>query len=277
MVEPVECVDLLKRTQRSFGYQWTRFGEMQDQFKEDFLHYIHPISPDFFEGKRGLDAGCGFGRHLYHARRFGAKMIGLDFSHAIKRAKEITDGLEGVHLIQGDLQMPPFRLRSFDFVYSIGVLHHLPDPEGGFHSLLPLLRPGGAVFIWLYSKSRRFSNTLLEAVRALTSRLPLSLTRVLSLAGALIDWWVFILPYRFGHRLFGPAIDRVMFPRIKRYARYPFQVVYADWFDRLSAPVRHYFDGEDLTEWAARAGLVNIRISATGLYGWRLYGEIPIK
>jgi hypothetical protein len=52
-------------------------------------------------------------------------------------------------------------------------------------------------------------------------------------------------------------------------------VCYADWFDRLSAPIRFYYDGEDLAGWAARAGLVNVRISQTGLYGWRLYGEIP--
>lgn len=267
----------IKRTQQSFGYQWTVFGEMADQFQEDFLNYIYPITPEFFVGKWGLDAGCGFGRHLYYASRFGAKMVGLDFSHAIKRAREITDGLEDVQLIQGDLQMPPFRLRSFDFVYSIGVLHHLPDPERGFRSLLPLLRPGGVVFIWVYSKSRRFSNGFLEAVRALTSRFPLGLARMLSLAGALLDWWLFILPYRLGRRLFGRAIDRVVFPRIKLYARYPFQVVYADWFDRLSAPIRHYFNGEELAEWAAGAGLLNVKISPTGLYGWRMYGELPDK
>jgi len=274
-VEAVQYVDLIKRTQRSFGYQWTLFGKMTDQFKEDFLQYIHPVAPEFFVGKRGLDAGCGFGRHIYSASRFGAKMVGLDFSRAIKRAKEVTHGLDGVQLVQGDLEMPPFRLRSFDFVYSIGVLHHLPDPERGFHSLLPYLRPGGAVFIWVYSNSRRFANSFLEAVRALTSRLPLGLTRMLSLVGALLDWLVFIFPYRLGHRILGPAIDRVTFPRVKLYARYPFQVVYADWFDRLSAPVRHYFDGEDLAKWAARAGLVNIKISPTDLYGWRLYAEIP--
>ena len=123
-VEAVQYVDLIKRTQRSFGYQWTLFGKMTDQFKEDFLLYIHPVAPEFFVGKRGLDAGCGFGRHIYSASRFGAKMVGLDFSRAIKRAKEVTHGLDGVQLVQGDLEMPPFRLRSFDFVYSIGVLRH---------------------------------------------------------------------------------------------------------------------------------------------------------
>jgi len=34
-------------------------------------------------------------------------------------------------VVQADLHRPPFALESFDFIYSIGVLHHLPDPEAG--------------------------------------------------------------------------------------------------------------------------------------------------
>jgi SAM-dependent methyltransferase len=266
---------LHRRTQESFGYQWTVFGEMSDQFRDDFLNYISPVVPEFFVGKRGLDAGCGFGRHLYYAAQFGAQMIGMDFSKAITRAKDIAGEIAGVQFIQGDLQKPPLRPHSLDFVYSIGVLHHTPDPEKAFQTLLPLVRPGGAIFIWVYSKSRRFTNTLLETVRRVSSWLPLSVTRALSLLGALVDWCGFILPYRLARRLLDASIDRFVWPRIKLYARYPFQVVYADWFDRLSAPIRFYYDGDDLAGWAARAGLINVHISPTGLYGWRLYGEIP--
>ena len=266
---------LHRRTQQSFGYQWTVFGEMSDQFRDDFLNYIAPVGPEFFAGKCGLDAGCGFGRHLYYAAQFGAQMIGMDFSKAITRAKDIAGEIGRVQFVRGDLQKPPLRSHSLDFVYSIGVLHHTSDPEGAFQALLPLLRPGGAIFIWVYSKSRKFTNTLLEVVRRVSSWLPLSVTRVLSFVSALVDWCVFILPYRLARRLLSASLDRVVWPRIKLYARYPFQVVYADWFDRLSAPIRFYYDGDDLAGWAARAGLVNVHISPTGLYGWRLYGEVP--
>ncbi|MBI4635712.1 MAG: class I SAM-dependent methyltransferase [Candidatus Rokubacteria bacterium] len=266
---------IARRTQRSFGYQWTVFGQMAEEFRRDFLNYIHPLSEDFFPGKLGLDAGCGFGRHVYHAAEFGARMVGLDFSKAIVRAAEITAGLPNVRLVQGDIGAPPFRSRSFDFVYSIGVLHHLADPEAGFRALLPLVRPGGVIFIWVYSKSRRVTNAVLEAVRAVTSRLPLAVTRVLSLMGAIADWCGFILPYRLLRRLVGPAVDRYALPRIRVYAQHGFSVVYADWFDRLVAPIRHYYDGEDLAAWAGRAGLADAQISPTGLYGWRLLARVP--
>ena len=49
---------LHRRTQESFGYQRTVFGEMSDQFWNDFLNYISPVVPEFFVGKRGLDTEC---------------------------------------------------------------------------------------------------------------------------------------------------------------------------------------------------------------------------
>lgn len=276
MAQTTDHAEALRtQTRRSFGYQWTEFGEMTDQFRGDFLNYIHPVGEDFFPGKRGLDAGCGFGRHLFHAARFGARMTGLDFSRAIERAREITRAEPNVRLVQGDILRPPFERGAFDFVYSLGVLHHTVDPEGAFQALRALVRPGGSIFVWVYSKSRRWTNAFLEMARAVTSRLPFPLIRALSWCGAVVDTVGFIWPYRLLRRFAGASADRFALPRVRVYAKYPFQVCYADWFDRLSAPIRFYYDDRDLRGWAERAGLVNVVISQTGLYGWRLYGEVP--
>jgi SAM-dependent methyltransferase len=262
-------------TQRSFGYQWTAFHDMVDAFREDFLTYVHPAGPDFFRGKRGLDAGCGFGRHAYYAAAFGAEVVGVDFSEAIEAAARNTAGLGGVDLVQADLYHLPFQDAVFDFAYSIGVLHHLPDPEGGFRALLPLVKPGGLVMIWVYSSTRRALNAALETARTVTRRLPLALLHGLSAAAACVDWGGFIAPYRLARRLpaLGPVAERWAFPRIKLYARYPFQVSVADWFDRLAAPRRHYYGRADLLGWAARADLADVVVSPTGKYGWRLCGR----
>jgi SAM-dependent methyltransferase len=200
----------------------------------------------------------------------------MDFSAAAAQAFRNVGSLSRAHVVQGDIFRPPFRRGAFDFIYSIGVLHHLPDPEAGFRSLLPFLKPGGAVLVWVYSKSRRWTNTLLEAVRRGTSRLPFGPLKALSFLGAAMDWTFFIGPYKAAVACgpLRPLAERVMFPRIKLYARYPFQVAYADWFDRLAAPVRFYYDEGDLRGWAERAGLREVRISPTGDYGFRLYGEV---
>ena len=83
------------RTQRSFGYQWTRFGELRPEFEQQFLWFISPpITQEFFAGKTGLDAGCGFGRHMYWAVQWGAEVIGVDLSAAVDRAFENTRHLD---------------------------------------------------------------------------------------------------------------------------------------------------------------------------------------
>lgn len=61
-------------------------------------------------------------------------------------------------------------------------------------------------------------------------------------------------------------------PRIHSYVKFPFRVCYADRFDRLAAPIPFYYDEKDLEGWAGRAGLRDVVIAATGLYGYRLLG-----
>jgi SAM-dependent methyltransferase/uncharacterized protein YbaR (Trm112 family) len=265
----------IEKTRRSFGYQWTAFREMVIDFRDNFLFYIRPLDESFFKGKRGLDMGCGFGRHVFNAAQFGAEMVGVDLSDAIESTAANTRHFDNVHLVQADVYHLPFRPCAFDFVYSIGVLHHLPDPERGFQSLLPIVRSGGSVFIWVYSKKRAVVNFILEAVRAVTTRVPKLVQHALSFIAAAIDWCLFIVPYRAAIRIPGPGalVRRLPLPRLRVYTRYPFQVVYADWFDRLAAPIRFYYDDRDLTGWLARARLTRTAISPTGLYGWRAYGE----
>lgn len=261
------------KTQKSFGYQWTTFSEMACDFQENFWNYLKPATPESLRGRLGLDAGCGFGRHLYQAATCGAEMIGMDLSLAIDASYGNTKQFPNVHLVQGDIHAPPFAPGTFDFVYSVGVLHHLPDPERGLQSLVPLVKQDGSMFVWLYSKSRRFSNFVLELVRSLTTRLPYPVVKGISFIGALFDCF-FIVPYQALSAVPGvrDVVERVTPPRIKLYSRYPFQVLHADWFDRLAAPVRFYYSGPEVAHILETAGLTNVQVAPTGLYGWRGLG-----
>ncbi len=270
-----ETENLSKRTKKSFGYQWTEFADMVEINREHFLNYIYPVVPEFMRGKTGLDVACGFGRHLYYASKFGThKMVGMDFSDAIWQAKRVNVENKNVSLVKGDIYHLPFKKESFDFAYSIGALHHLPDPERGFHSILPLIKKGGAIFIWVYSKKRKFLNFFLETFRKITMRLPFPFLKILSFFFSFVDYFFFVVPYKFLMKIIKfKFLDKITPERVKLYARFPFRVSWADWFDRLSAPVRFYYDEEDLKQWARNAYLKNVVISPTGLYGWRLYGE----
>ena len=163
----------------------------------------------------------------------------------------------------------------FDFIYSIGVLHHLPDPEAGFKSLLYLLKKKSPIFIWVYSSTRKFTIFFIEALRKITRILPLRLILIVSFIMACFDWAFFILPYKVMLKLNLPQdlLNRIVFPRIRLYAQYPFEVSCADWFDRLSPPIRFYYNADEVRQWFKNMKMGNIKISETGLYGWRGYGE----
>ena len=164
-------------TAQSFGFEWSRFPEMRDEWERNFLEYVAPHGPGSFHGKRVLDAGCGSGRHAYYAAQYGAEVWAIDLGPAVEVARRNTERCDAVHVVQADLYKPPFAPESFDFIYSLGVLHHLPDPEAGFHSLLRYLKPGGEIQVFLYWQPegqplKRGLLAVVSAVRQLTTRLP---------------------------------------------------------------------------------------------------------
>lgn len=86
-----------------------------------------------------------------------------------------------------------------------------------------------------------------------------------------MDQLCFVLPYQAARRIPGGGglAERLAPARIKMYSRYPFQVLHADWFDRLAAPVRFYYSEAQVREALAEAGVGEVQTSPTGYYGWR--------
>jgi uncharacterized protein YbaR (Trm112 family) len=115
-------------TAANFGWSWQHFSHHDERYTEQFLGWIGPVQPDFFEGKLVLEGGCGKGRHTQLAARWGARdVIGIDLSDAVETAFAATRHLANVHIVQADIYHLPLA-RVFDYAFSVGVLHHLPDP-----------------------------------------------------------------------------------------------------------------------------------------------------
>jgi SAM-dependent methyltransferase len=64
----------------------------------------------------------------------------------------------------------PFAPESFDYIYSLGVLHHTPDCEAAFRVLPGLLKPGGRIAIWLYSRYNKWYK-MSDVYRRVTRRM----------------------------------------------------------------------------------------------------------
>lgn len=264
-------------TAESFGYEWTHFSEMHAEYEQNFLDYQAPHGPEFFKGKHVLDAGCGSGRHAHYAARYGAEVWAVDLGPAVEvaRANNLED--DRVRVVQADIYHLPFAPDCFDYVYSNGVLHHLPDPEGGFLALLPYLKPGGEVRIYLYWKpeGQPLKRLLLAAtagLRALTTRLPYRAVHAVSYPAAFLAFGAFVWPYRLLRRVPGLRGLAERLP-MKQYANYPFRVCVNDQFDRLSAPIENRYTRAEVASWLTSQGLEDVTVRAN--FGWVASGIKP--
>ncbi len=237
-----------RRTHRSYSYQWRKFREMFPHWEQVFRDAIQPIQPEFFKGKLGLDAGCGFGRHLVHAAAYGAEIIGMDLSEAVEAARDNARHLPNTHFVQGDIFRPPFRERSLDFVYSIGVLHVMQRPQEALRSLARLLKPGAPIFIWLNARGRGRQIALLNTLRRVTTRMPYPLLNGLCILLAAAQWVLWIWPYQLlnAFKSTRPLAQKIPF---SFHARYPFRVLHTDWFNILSVPLMQFFRKEEVGSW----------------------------
>jgi SAM-dependent methyltransferase len=162
------------RTKRAYGLQWNRFRIIRPEEDRATFRNRTGLSAKDLAGTRVLDGGCGMGRYLRVAADGGpSALVGLDISQAVVAARELTAGLAAVSLVRGDLLRPPFPEGCFDHVYSIGVLDHTPDPRQAFLELAKILRPGGRIAIWIYRRERPAVERIMDAHRAISTRLPL--------------------------------------------------------------------------------------------------------
>jgi SAM-dependent methyltransferase len=182
----------------TFGYQWNWFRTVQlDSMtgggrSDQMLSGTTGWHDAEYRNRRLLDAGVGAGRFAEHAAAKGAEVFGIDLTPAVDAAYRNIGMRANVHLAQADIFAPPFRAGTFDLAYSIGVLHHTPDPRAAFASLAPAVRPGGKLAVYLYSRYGS-SHRASDALRVLTTRLPLTVMWLLS-ATAVPLYYLYRLP-----------------------------------------------------------------------------------
>lgn len=253
--EPAD--DVSRQTARSFGYEWTTFADNQDEDAVFWSRHSQGLNFTGLGEVDALDAGCGRGRYTRFIARSVGRLIALDGSDAVYAAAENLAEYDNVAIVRADLRDAPFREGSFGFVSSIGVLHHLADPEAGFQRLASLVAHGGTMFLYLYSRPegsgiRAWGIRAASMLRRVSIRVPHWALRRLSVPIAAVLWLSFVGPGAAGDRWhLGPLKGLPL----QTYRRRPFRALWLDTFDRLSAPVEHRYVWSELEPWFDRAGL----------------------
>lgn len=214
---------------------WTR-----EQGREVRFEGMTSFDLGALKGKLVLDAGIGYGRYAAVVAQTGATVIGVDLStDSIQLCHRYLGHLPNVHLIHGDLQRLPLRRDLFDAIYSVGVLHHTPDTRRSFEGLLPFVKPGGEIAIWVYApEDKRFDDVL----RLATIHMP--------------SWSV--LGVGVVRHVVGQTARRVLLRRKTVKVIEDFWPQVMGQFDSLSPRFAHVHTYGEVESWFRAAGLVDV-------------------
>lgn len=175
-----------QRTKRTFDIEWKVFnynekiyGHTQEEELRDLFHRM-VVDENFLHGKTVLDAGCGNGRLTLSVGHFAKEVLGIDFSRGVDEAHLLTEKWPTIHILQGDLMKLPFRDSSFDYVYSKGVLHYVPNVKKCLAGLASVVESDGALSVTLYPRMSPTFEAFTDLIRRATVRLPIRLNYGLS-------------------------------------------------------------------------------------------------
>lgn len=245
-------VDKVKtETAARFAEEWTRWSDLRDYYEQEFFAWVAPLTAADFEGQVVFEGGCGKGRHTAIVASHGAKaVVAIDLGQSAFVAFAHTRHLPNAHVVIGDLLRPPVR-PIFDLAFSVGVLHHLPDPAAGFRSLSSCVRDGGRVAFWVYGQEgNEWITRYVDPIRLnVTSKLPAWLLRALCWPPSFVLWAIIKLFYRPRSNGKGPALPYGDY--FASMHSYPFDEIHANVFDQLVTPVAYYLRGDEVRAWLA--------------------------
>jgi 2-polyprenyl-3-methyl-5-hydroxy-6-metoxy-1,4-benzoquinol methylase len=143
-----------------FSTQWfdaidARFISGARLFAHDREPFDRILPRQEIRGKRVLEIGCGMGLHTEILVRAGADVTAIDLTSTAVEATSRRLALKqlSARVLQADAEQLPFGSRSFDFVWSWGVIHHSARTARAVRHIARVLKPDGSCRIMVYNRT----------------------------------------------------------------------------------------------------------------------------
>jgi SAM-dependent methyltransferase len=250
-----------------FGYSWDRFNELTPEQERQFQLWTVHLSPEHdWKNKTFLDAGCGAGRNSYWAMSYGARAclsIDLD-DRSLAAARRNLSSFPSAEVRKCSIYDIPID-NDFDIAFSIGVVHHLQNPELAVRQLAAAVKPGGLVLIWVYGyENLEFYVNVLNPVRkVLFSWMPLGLLRWVAYLPAAVLWCMVRL-----------GITPLAY--LKLLKRFSLRHIHHICFDQMLPKIANYWRKDEAIALLEQAGLKNIRAEPVNDVSWSVIGTKPL-
>ncbi len=264
-------------TVESFGEEWNKFSKFSDA-------ELSSIGGDYFDivtdsmldkNSRVLDVGCGTGRWTKYVCSRSGFVEAIDPSKAVLVAAAMLANENNVRVSQAEVDNIPFEDASFDFIFSLGVLHHIPDTPTAMKKCVEKLKPGGHFLVYLYYNFEnrgvlfRLIFQLSNHIRSAICKLPTGLKKPVCDCLAFTIYFPLALLSRLKKKMAGDAYKKIP---LSYYHDKTLNVMRNDSLDRFGTPLEQRFSKADITEMMQACGLTEIRFSQNEPY-WHVVGK----
>ena len=274
-----ESDNLDRATVRDFGREWQRFDQSavsQEENARTFREYFTIFPWDTLPREAvGFDAGCGSGRWAALVAPRVGRLHCVDASaDALGVARRNLAGLGNVTVHEAAISAMPMADASMDFGYSLGVLHHLPDPSAGLNACVRKLKPGAPMLVYIYyafDNKPAWFRLLWRAsdyVRRAVSRTPFRMKSAIADVSATVVYWPLARSAQLVEWL---GYSTAKWP-LSAYNWRSYYSMRTDALDRFGTRLEHRMTRAEIETMMQAAGLCDIRFSE-GLPYWCAVGR----
>lgn len=255
-------------TVRDFGREWQRFNQsrMMPEDRARLFNEYFAIFPweSLPANAVGFDAGCGSGRWAALIAPRIAHLHCVDASReALSVARSNLNSFDNVSFHEAPLNAMSLGEGSMDFGYSLGVIHHIPDPARALAACVQKLKPGAPMLIYIYYA---FDNRpawfrmlwrASDVLRRALSRAPFPVKSAAAEIFAALVYWPLARSAQFAERR---GINVANWP-LSAYRQHSYYSMRTDALDRFGTRLEHRMTRAQIKSMMEDAGLRDVQFS----------------
>tara|TARA_X000000368_G_C23041672_1_gene717222 strand:- start:1389 stop:2177 length:789 start_codon:yes stop_codon:yes gene_type:complete len=245
-----------------FGMQFTRHSNIEGVWGSQLLlkQSTYPFDLEKIQNKKICEVGSGSGRYLKNFLKFNPdKVTAIDPAESIHVAqKNVQD--ERIEFLKIDSTKMEID-EQFDYVFSLGVIHHIPRADAAVENIYRSLKVNGQFVMWVYGyENNELYILIFNNLRKFLSKIPDFLVEAIS-------YFLALTTYTYGYlcKFFNLPLKQYF---LNVFSQFSFTHRVYVIFDQLNPKYSKYYKKEETIELLENVGFKIDEIYHRDKYSW---------